>query len=220
MTAVPVVRWTLTGRINDQDVAITGGGHAQPAEGMVSLDLRSDRELPAGFDMFAAQMICNVAMSAFAAAGDDDDQSLMTLSPRGIRVAPRRIGRVFDEAGSELMAVSAVTTLTYDEQGIVVDNMVDGFAHLPQVLAITDAEEHLVPTRGTNRAMGLAQFKLSTPDGSLLGATASPYVLDGTAELVSAMHREIELERSSVNDRNALAVIAKSAWSPAFAHRA
>jgi hypothetical protein len=214
MSQLSIARWTLEGRINDVFVDVGGSGTADLATGRAEFVLTSSTDLPAGFDLFAAQMICNVAMTGYVAAPGDGD-GLSTLSPTGIRVAPRRQGRVYDEAGAELLAIGAVTTLRRDGDELFVDNLIEGTSHLPNVHDVVAAEEYLLPHAGS-RATGLAQFRLDTSNGILFGSTTSPYVLDGTEALATPLRRSITVERRTGSPGRELSLAVESAWSRAL----
>lgn len=210
MPLLSVQRWTLEGRINGVSVDVVGSGVADLATGHSEITLCTRSALPAGFDLLAAQMICNVAMTGYVAAGDTP---LNEISPTGIRVAPRRHGRVYDEGGAEILSIGAVTTLTRDADGICVDNLVEGFAHLPEVRDVIAAEEILVPHAGA-RVTGLAQFQVVTDAGVLYGTTLSPYVLDGTQALPTMLRRAVTVRRI-VETPTEIQLAIDSAWTRA-----
>src|SRR4051794_27106027 len=193
---IPIAAWTLQGLVNGERVDVLGTGELDQISGRVALKLTSNDTLPAGFDLIPAQMICNVATTGFAAAESVDGFSWRHFSPAGVRVSPDRIGRVHTEAGVEVLRLSAVTTLTLREDGLHVDNMVDGSAHLPENTTIVSASETLLP-HGAGRAVGLAQFVLRA-DGELLsGVTTSPYRFSGAAALPSVFVRHLDFAGSS-----------------------
>lgn len=215
---VPIAAWTLQGLINDERVDVSGSGHLNTTTGEMVLDLTSESPLPDGFDLIPAQMICNVATTGFAASTSEDGFSWASFSPEGVRISPDRIGRVHTEAGVEVLRLSAVTTLSLQADGLHVDNMVHGVAHLPAGLSLVSSSETLLP-HGRGRGVGLAQFVLDA-DGELLsGVTTSPYRFDDELVLPTLVSRVIDFAGSSSQAHGAH-IEARSAWVSLAVERA
>lgn len=207
----PIAVWTLQGLINGEHVDVSGAGEFDPTSGRMILNLHLNGPLPGGFDLIPAQMICNVAATGFAAASSADDFSWAAFAPDGVSVSPARIGRVHTNAGVEVLRLSAVTTLTLREDGLHVDNMVEGSAHLPENIAIVSASETLHP-HGAGQVVGLAQFVLEADGEVLTGVTTSPYQFSGDATLPSVYVRTIDFTGSSRREDGAR-IAARSAWT-------
>lgn len=207
----PIAAWTLQGLINGERVDVSGAGEFDEISGHMVLDLNANLPLPGGFDLLAAQMICNVIVTGYAAAGSADGFSWGTFAPNGLRVSPARFGRVHTTADVELLSVSAVTTLTLRQDGLHVDNLVDGLARLPHDVAVVSASETLLP-HGAGRSVGLAQFVLDAGGELLTGVTTSPYKFSGDAVLPSAFVRTLDFTGSH-RRVNGAHIEAHSAWT-------
>ena len=207
---IPIAAWTLQGLINGEHVDVSGSGHIETTTGQMVLDITSEAPLPEGFDLIPAQMICNVATTGFAAGASEDGFSWANFSPEGVRIAPDRIGRVHTEAGIEVLRLSAVTTLSLQDDGLHVDNMVHGVAHLPTNLFIVSASETLLP-HGADRGVGLAQFVLDADGEFLTGVTTSPYRFSDEATLPMLVTRKLDFAGSVGHSRGAH-IEALSSW--------
>lgn len=207
----PIAAWTLQGLINGERVDVMGAGEFDPTSGRLALNLHSNGPLPGGFDLIPAQMICNVAATGYAAASSADSFSWATFAPDGFRVSPARIGRVHTKADVEVLSLSAVTTLTLREDGLHVDNMVEGSAHLPDNITIVSASETLLP-HGSGHGVGLAQFVLEADDDVLTGVTTSPYQFGGDTTLPSMFVRTLDFTGSSRCEDGAR-IEARSTWT-------
>lgn len=129
---IPIAAWTLQGLINGEHVDVSGSGHIETTTGQMVLDITSEAPLPEGFDLIpACRPSATSPPRALPPAPRRTASPGPTSAPEGVRIAPDRIGRVHTEAGIEVLRLSAVTTLSLQDDGLHVDNMVHGVAHLP-----------------------------------------------------------------------------------------
>jgi hypothetical protein len=156
-----------------------------------------------------------VATTGFAAAPSAEGFAWSTFAPNGLQVNPMRIGRVHTEDGVEVLHLSAVTTLSVRNEGLYVDNMVEGSANLPSCCSVVSASETLLP--GTpSRGVGVAQFELEADGQLLTGVTTSPYQFTNDSMLPSVLVRHLSFAGSSRTETGARIEV-QSTWESLIA---
>ena len=211
MTNRVPVSWHLEGEVNSHRFTLAGSGTADLGAGATELILKVSPSFPEGYDPALSHMICNFALSGYAAV-PQVPVSMRDAVDSQLYVRPNRLAIITDSAGEQVTRLEALTTMEITPIGISVTNSMTGYSRLPGVVSRVTGEESLIPgPAGT--ATGVARYTVALEDGSILdGMTVVPYRFDRQNIEVTPARRVLTEQSCDWTSADEVVLRAASRW--------
>jgi hypothetical protein len=168
--------------VNGKSFEMNGTGKGSFEKGTCDLDLTASPSYPDGFDPVSCPLICSHPTSVFFARAGMAGVDWKSLVGEEYRVAPARVGMIYDAQGQELLNLRISSHVRVERGVLVSEHKMKGTSNLPRLVRnITPVEDYVV-AGGPGEANATIRFKLLTASGEILdGMTLSPYVWKGAA---------------------------------------